>query len=799
MRIVEPSIFRDEEISHDEETSEVLMKHPARLLILSLLSLAFVACGADVGPITADTRVPSAEGDLASRDRGRASSDADTEEQDLDASEGGGDDALTHDVASTGDGGDDGLSDPSAPDSAGCPPNMEGEDCATCTNAFIGEACDECPENWSGEACDTCANAFVGDACDVCPENWAGEACDTCANAFVGDACDVCPENWSGEACDMCAPAFVGEACDTCADPTFTGEACDTCADPKFTGEACDTCVDPKFTGEACDICADPKFTGEGCDICSDPKFTGEACDTCTDPTFTGEACDTCADPVYSGENCDQTFRQLWPLSTARSTSNRPVFRVNLSPDTLEGARITICLEVTCEVPIASFDLIGDSGASPEPLPSGPIYWFAEGLIAGEVVSGATPVWQLHIPAFPAPHATAWGSTFDLELDGIADVLIGSCGLSGCTELVGLHHGGPDGPSTLPGLLITDPQASTSFGFSVSSAGDVNGDGLPDIIVGAGLGDSAHVFLNSPEGIEPEPVQSWQVPGAWFGFSVSSAGDVNGDGYGDVIVGSMLGFSAFLYYGGPEGPGSGPDTSLSTGAFGFGVSVSSAGDVNGDGYEDIICGAANGIPPEASVWLGGPDGPEATASQIVTGDGTFGISTRGAGDLNGDGYADIVVGNPDPGSQSIVAHYGGPDGLSAEPSFLTTGPTNFGLSVAGAGDLNGDGYGDVVVSAKDAAFIYHGSSAGLIDPPALTLEGPAGSQFGDSVAALGDTNGDGFDDLGVGAPSAASAFVYFGSTSGLTDAWDLVLTPEEALEGEDAIEGYGFSVGHSVR
>ncbi|MGB0592119.1 MAG: VCBS repeat-containing protein [Myxococcota bacterium] len=680
----------------------------------------------------------------------------------------------------------------------GCPENWGGDDCGTCAAGWSGESCDVCPENWSGDGCDTCAGGWSGESCDVCPENWSGDGCDTCAGGWSGESCDVCPENWAGEACDACSEAFMGDDCGTCADPTFTGEGCDECADPRFTGAGCDECSDPTFTGEGCDECADPSFTGSACDECADPTFTGAACDECADPKFTGSMCDECADSNFSGDACDQFFRQLWPLSTARSTSNRPVFRVAMVPETLESARITLCEDVSCEAELLTFEIMGGSGPCPEPVPSGPIYWYAEGVVGGEVVTGMTPVWQLHIPAHPAPHATAWGSTFDLELDGYADVLVGSCGLSGCTELVGLHQGGSAGPSPLPVDIITDPQASSSFGFSVSTAGDVNGDGLPDLIVGAGLGDSAHLFLNSPEGILPEPVQSWQVPGAWFGFSVASAGDVNGDGYGDVIVGSMLGFSAFLYYGGPEGPGPGPNTSLSTGAFGFGVSVSSAGDVNGDGYEDLICGAANGIPPEASLWLGGPEGPSAVASQIITGDGTFAISTRGAGDLNGDGYADIVIGNPD--GNLFVVHYGGPDGLDMEAPFTATGPTtNFGLSVAGAGDVNGDGFGDVVISAKDKAFVYHGSEGGLVEDPVITLQGPMASQFGDSVAAIGDTNNDGFDDLGVGAPSGTSAYAFFGGAGGLQGAWDVWMTASEQGDDEAPTAGYGFTVGHSVR
>jgi hypothetical protein len=113
--------------------------------------------------------------------------------------------------------------------------------------------------------------------------------------------------------------------------------------------------------------------------------------------------------------------------------------------------------------------------------------------------------------------------------------------------------------------------------------------------------------------------------------------------------------------------------------------------------------------------------------------------------------------------------------------------------VAGAGDVNGDGYGDVVISAKDKALVYHGSADGLIEQPAMTLQGPSGSQFGDSVAALGDTNRDGYDDLGVGATNNAEAYTYWGSGEGINEQADIIMTPQSPSDG------YGFSVGHSVR
>ena len=271
-----------------------------------------------------------------------------------------------------------------------------------------------------------------------------------------------------------------------------------------------------------------------------------------------------------------------------------------------------------------------------------------------------------------------------------------------------------------------------------------------------------------------------------FGISVASAGDVNGDGYSDVIIGAYVyddGANtnegrAFVYHGGAAGlsstPNSIPDDANQVGAF-LGVSVASAGDVNGDGYSDVIIGAhgfddgANINEGRAFVYHGSAAGlsasPDNTPDDADQANATFGISVAGAGDVNGDGYSDVIVGangyddgiNTNEGRAFV--YHGSAAGLSLTPN-NTPDDANlaiaqFGISVASAGDVNGDGYSDVIIGAyqyddganagEGRAFLYHGSATGLSASPNSTPDdaNQSSASFGTSVACAGDVNGDG--------------------------------------------------------
>jgi len=359
-------------------------------------------------------------------------------------------------------------------------------------------------------------------------------------------------------------------------------------------------------------------------------------------------------------------------------------------------------------------------------------------------------------------------------------------------------------------------QAGANLGISVGAAGDVNGDGFADVILGAYLYDNgqnnegrAFVYLGSAVG--PQAAPAWTAendePLSSFGFSVGAAGDVNGDGYDDVIVGATRHDNpqedeggAWVYLGSPAGlVATAAWTAESNLEYSrFGSSVGTAGDVNGDGYADVIVGArffgeAQSEKGKAYVYHGSPSGLSTVPNWSVEGTQNgqqFASSVLTAGDVNGDGYGDVVVGSS--GTNAAFVFHGSATGLSTAAAWTTQigqAIAAFGSSVSTAGDVNGDGYDDVIVGAllfdngqvdEGGAFLYHGSASGLVSTPAWTAEGDqAGALFGNSVGTAGDVNGDGYSDVIVGAPlydnvesAEGRAFVYLGSPAGLTTGSD---------------------------
>jgi hypothetical protein len=435
----------------------------------------------------------------------------------------------------------------------------------------------------------------------------------------------------------------------------------------------------------------------------------------------------------------------------------------------------------------------------------------------------------------------------DVNGDGYSDVIVGAPNYDNDESSEGrayVYYGSAEGLSQTPDWTGESNQVYAFFGTSVSTAGDVNGDGYSDVIVGANWCDNGHpdegmafVYYGSSEGLSSTPDWSGESnqPDANFGFSVSTAGDVNGDGYSDVIVGApycgeMSEGMAFVYYGSADGLSQTPDWSGEPNQpdANFGTSVSKAGDVNGDGYSDVIVGAPNTIVGDpnydsgkeyegkAFVYYGSSSGLSLLPDWTVEanhGFTFFGHSVSTAGDVNGDGYSDVIVGAPlhedeyIDGGGSFV-YYGSVDGLSQVPDWAAGANQEnalFGNSVSTAGDVNGDGYSDVIIGAyyydndevdEGRAFVYYGSVSGLSSTPDWTGESDqAGARFGYSVSTAGDVNSDGYSDVIVGAyhydngeENEGRAFVYYGSVSGLSQ------TPDWTAESNQAGSQFGTSV-----
>ncbi|HNM68454.1 MAG TPA: FG-GAP-like repeat-containing protein [Flavobacteriales bacterium] len=395
----------------------------------------------------------------------------------------------------------------------------------------------------------------------------------------------------------------------------------------------------------------------------------------------------------------------------------------------------------------------------------------------------------------------------DVNGDGYSDIIVGAP-LNGSSGGAAVYHGGPYSMSILASSQRAGGAAGALLGTSTGNAGDVNGDGFSDVIIGAPGADdgqpgegSAYVHYGSSSGLPATPslTLGMNVPGAAFGSSVASAGDVNGDGYSDVIVGAPLNGTgrAYLFLGAAGGLATSPANTLAGGS-GFGASVAPAGDVDHDGYADVIVGSPGS--GEAYLFRGSTTGLIAVP-QIVLSEppaaGLFGCSVSTAGDVNGDGYSDVIVGarlasNGQASEGLAYVYLGSTTGIvSPYQRRLEANVANadLGVSVAGAGDVNGDGYSDVIVGAdlwesgqidEGAAFIFHGSPTGTVAAISTTLQrNIAGAGMGRSVAEAGDVNGDGYADVVVGlplgednagTPNEGLACVYRGGPSGVSAA-----------------------------
>ncbi|MFC1996547.1 integrin alpha [Chloroflexota bacterium] len=347
------------------------------------------------------------------------------------------------------------------------------------------------------------------------------------------------------------------------------------------------------------------------------------------------------------------------------------------------------------------------------------------------------------------------------------------------------------------------------------------------------------------------PVADWYFEsgqnGADLGFSVHAAGDLNADGFDDIVIGAPLFIApgetekdgaAFVFYGdGTSTPlGNTPDLVLTIGRKGshFGSSVSTAGDVNGDSFDDLLVGAdeyqvtfdgKNGEPKSGAVFLymGSEHGLIATPAWTYIAEAPeiqLGYAVTAAGDVNKDGFDDILVGapgfegSPDQSNEGKVYLFLGSDhGLATIPDWTFPcgqATASCGFSASSAGDLNNDNFDDIIIGAphysdpeedEGAAFIFLGSAYGPGNTPDRTLQSDQpGAEFGESVASAGDLDQDNYDDVLIGAPGFdkdeeqldyGAAYIFRGSPTGTSTYFNWI------VEGPEPYSRFGHTV-HSA-
>jgi hypothetical protein len=447
----------------------------------------------------------------------------------------------------------------------------------------------------------------------------------------------------------------------------------------------------------------------------------------------------------------------------------------------------------------------------------------------------------------------------DVNKDGIADIIVGAYYANssiGKTYVVfgkagawtsSISLGMLDGAN---GFELDGMSTYEQSGYSVSVAGDINKDGIADILIGARqsssrAGKTYVVFgkstawtsplslstLDGNNGFALDGVSAYEESG----YSVSVAGDINKDGIADMLIGAPGANSGagktYVVFGKANGWDSPFFLSTLNGTNGFaldgvapqdnsGSSVSAAGDINNDGIADIIIGApyANAEAGKTYVVFGKASGWTSSILLDML-DGANGFALDGAeghsgtsvsaGDVNSDGIADILIGAPSANSYAGKTYvvFGKADGWTSPPSlgtldgnngFVLDGVSSYeesGTSVSAAGDVNNDGIADILIGASGAnagagkTYVVFGKASGWTNTISLgTLDGTNGfeldggvsvyndffgpSSLGDrsgtSVSAAGDVNNDGIVDILIGAPyakfQAGKTYVVFGDS-----------------------------------
>jgi len=397
----------------------------------------------------------------------------------------------------------------------------------------------------------------------------------------------------------------------------------------------------------------------------------------------------------------------------------------------------------------------------------------------------------------------------DVNQDGTPDIISGAPYANGSGTYRGkvFVYSGATGSAL---TSVTGTVDSGLLGYSVSAAGDVNKDGKPDFMAGGTQLSSAYVYSGANAAVIWTLSPTVSYAGASFGYSVAGGKDLDGDGTPDFVVGYPTPVSSSIsgiamVFSGASGETlytfTAPDDNAQ-----FGSAVAVTGDIDGDGKADFIVGepaaAPNGSASGKAYAYSGANGNLLFTISGSQSNAQLGYALAGAGDVNLDGKADIVVGAWGGGTiagQAFVYTSPYTTAPSGDPSlaYAIEGMTAGVAAVSFVGDINLDGKSDFIVtdpaksSQSGAAYVYSGDTGAILH----TITGAETSaQLGFSAAGLGDTNGDGYPDFIVGIPYSnaagaagsqrGKAIVYSGKTGGVL----------HTISGTQTGETLGYSV-----
>lgn len=391
----------------------------------------------------------------------------------------------------------------------------------------------------------------------------------------------------------------------------------------------------------------------------------------------------------------------------------------------------------------------GSSARVPTQLAPGRYYWRVSSLDSqGAMRSSAT--WSFHVPQRSAPVESVVGSFFDADGDGRDDVV----------AMTNYRFATLYGEAARrDGWAVSD-----RFAGIVASAGDLDGDGLSDASIGADcLGRSecdGRAFVRLGTRDRREATAFELHPDALSADWIGAAGDVDRDGFGDAIVVTHAA-GLFVVHGGPTGATRRSPARSIQGISPYFFTTAAAGDVDGDGFGDIVAARSEERAITVRVFFGAREGIDEARSVSLSLDASsaFGPAVSGAGDVDGDGYADVLVGAQSPvvmnarGSFWVV--YGGPrDRALSRRARLdgTVDNASIGNIVRGVGDVDGDGFDDVAASGgfvwgatmdRGVLQLFRGGASGVSHAATFS----DGRSFGHGIAGPTDLDGDGFFDV----------------------------------------------------